>query len=104
MAKMSAGHESDAEPMSMDMLEDIRNGIQYHLIINRRETSYKIYDCIKKMSEEWEVTFLLSCNMGKNFTKSLRLFFMEFHKYYQFWLNRVQKFLTSLQYLETLQK
>ena len=41
---MSSGDESDAEPMSMDMLEDIRDGIQSHPIVNRREKRYRIRD------------------------------------------------------------
>ena len=33
---MSSGDESDAEPMSKDILEDICDGSQYYLIIKRR--------------------------------------------------------------------
>ena len=44
---MSSADESDDELMSTHMLEDIRDGIQYHLIKNRRETRYKIRDRIK---------------------------------------------------------
>ena len=44
---MSSVNESDSEPMSMNMLEDIRDGSQYHLIINRIEVRYKILDRIK---------------------------------------------------------
>ena len=35
--EMSSGNESDAEPMSTDMLEEIRDGVQSHPSINRRE-------------------------------------------------------------------
>ena len=38
MDSMSSGNEPDAEPMSTDMLEDIRNSSQYHPSIKRRET------------------------------------------------------------------
>ena len=48
MKEMVSGDESDAEPMYMDMLEDIRDGSQYHLKINWREAHYKIRDRIKQ--------------------------------------------------------
>ena len=44
---MSSGYESDAEPISTYMLEDIRDGSQSHPIINRREACYKIQYHIK---------------------------------------------------------
>ena len=44
---MSPGNESDDEPISMDIFEDIRDGGQYNLSINRREVRYKILDHIK---------------------------------------------------------
>ena len=47
MDAMSSGYESDAEPMSMDMLEDIRDGSQSHPSINRREARNNICDHIK---------------------------------------------------------
>ena len=47
MYVMSSGHESDDQPMSTDMVEDICDGIQSHRIKNRRETRYKIRDHIK---------------------------------------------------------
>ena len=45
---MSSGHESDAGPMSTDMLEDIFDGSQSHPIMNRREACYRIRDHIKQ--------------------------------------------------------
>ena len=45
---MDSGDEYDDEPMSMETLEDIRDGSKYHLIINRRNARYKINDCIKQ--------------------------------------------------------
>ena len=38
---MSSGYESDAEPMSTDMLEDIRDGSQSHLSINSNSAGLK---------------------------------------------------------------
>ena len=49
MDEISSGNESDAEPMSTEMLEDIFDGIQYHLSIKTREACYKIRDCIKQI-------------------------------------------------------
>ena len=48
MDAMSSGNESDDEPMSTDMLEDIRDCSQYHPSINRRRERYKILNCIKQ--------------------------------------------------------
>ena len=41
MNLMDSGDESYDEPMSTDMLEDIRDGIKSHLSLNRRETRYR---------------------------------------------------------------
>ena len=35
---MDSGDESEDEPMSMEMLEDIRDGSQSHKIVNRRQS------------------------------------------------------------------
>ena len=47
MDVISSGNESDAEPMSTEMLEDICDGSQYHPIVNSRDACYKISDFIK---------------------------------------------------------
>ena len=52
MDEMSSVNEPDAEPMRTDMLEDIRDGSQYHPIINRREAHYKIFGRIKRGQAE----------------------------------------------------
>ena len=49
---MSSGDESDDEPMSTEMLEDIRDIRKSHLSVNRRESFYKICDCIKRIQSE----------------------------------------------------
>ena len=46
---MSSGDESDDEPISTYMLEDIHDGSQFHPSINRRESCYKICDRIKQV-------------------------------------------------------
>ena len=49
MDAISLVNESETEPMSTEMLEDIFDGIQYHLSIKTREACYKIRDCIKQI-------------------------------------------------------
>ena len=62
---MSSGNESNAEAMSTKMLEYIRDGIQSHLITNRREACYKIRDNSKLRQSEWKEALLSTKNMGK---------------------------------------
>ena len=50
---MDYGDESDNELIHMEMLKDIRDGIQSHTNVNRIEARYKIRDCIKKTN--WNV-------------------------------------------------
>ena len=45
---MSSGNESDAEAMSIYMLEDICDGSQSRPSINMREARYKIHDHFKQ--------------------------------------------------------
>ena len=47
MDVMDSGDDSDDEPMSTDMLEDIRDGSKSHPSVNRREARYKIHYCMK---------------------------------------------------------
>ena len=69
MDTMSSGDGYDDEPISMDMLEDIRDGSQYHPIINRREALYKIRDSFKQKQSEWKGELLSTLNMGKGLNK-----------------------------------
>ena len=46
MNAINSGDESDHDLISMEMLEDICDGSQTHLNANRRESRYKIRDCI----------------------------------------------------------
>ena len=48
MDVMDSGDESEDEPMSTEMLEDIRNGSNYHPGVNKIETRYKRHDHIKQ--------------------------------------------------------
>ena len=48
MYVLDSDDESDDETMSTEMLEDILDGDQSHPEGNRRDTCYKIRDCMKK--------------------------------------------------------
>ena len=48
MDTMGSGDESDDEPMSTDMLENIRDKGQSHVNVIQREARYKICDPIKE--------------------------------------------------------
>ena len=48
MDAMNSGDEADDEPMSTDILEDIRDGSKSHPHNNWREAPYKIHDRIKQ--------------------------------------------------------
>ena len=45
---MDYGDESDNDPISTEMLEDIRDVSQSHPSVNIREASYKIRDPIRQ--------------------------------------------------------
>ena len=47
--RMDSVNESDDEPMSTEMLQDIRDGSQYHPNNNKREACYKIRNRNKKI-------------------------------------------------------
>ena len=51
---MDSGDESDHDPISTEILEDIRDGSQSHPDVNRRESRYKILDSIKQRQSEWK--------------------------------------------------
>ena len=55
--------------MSSEMLEDIRDGNQYHTSINKREARYKICDNIKQIQQERKGDLLSMKNMGKGLHK-----------------------------------
>ena len=66
---MSSSDESDAEPMSTDMLEDIPGGSQTHLNVNMKEARYKIRDRIKQGQLEWKGALKSTRSMGKGLHK-----------------------------------
>ena len=54
MDAIDSGNESDDDPTSTDMLEDIREGSQSHPNVNKRESGYKIRDHINQRQLEWK--------------------------------------------------
>ena len=65
MDMISSCDEYYAETMSTNMLEDVSDGSQSHLIINRREVRYNICDSFKQRQLEWKGALLSTQNMGK---------------------------------------
>ena len=54
MDAINSGDESDHDLISTKMLEDICDGSQTHINVNRRETGYKIRDRIRQRQPEWK--------------------------------------------------
>ena len=69
---MDSGDESDDEPMSMEMLEDIRDRSQSHPDVNRRDACYKINYHIKQRQPEWKGALKATRNMAKASHKVLK--------------------------------
>ena len=64
MDVMDSGDESDDEPIYTEMLEDICDGGQSHLDVNRREARYKIRDCIKQKQSKCKGAFRIYAKYG----------------------------------------
>ena len=58
MYEMSLGNESDADTISMYMLEDIRDVSQFNMSINRIYVRYKIRNHMKQRQVEWKGALL----------------------------------------------
>ena len=78
---MDSCDESDDDPMSTEMLEDIQDGSQSHPSIDRRETRYKICDHIEQRKTEWKGGLKDTRNMGKCLHKVLNTVVKEISKY-----------------------
>ena len=65
MYEMDSGNESDDEPMSTEMLEDILDRSKSHLSVNRIDAYNKWSDCIKQRLTEDNRKILYMKNMGK---------------------------------------
>ena len=94
MDDMSSGDDSDAEPMSMEMLEDIHDGSQSHPSIKRIEACYKRRDCIKQDNRNGKERYYQRKTWVKVYINCLNLLLFIFCKIYQFWVNLDQEFLT----------
>ena len=47
------------------MLHDIRDGIQTHLNVNKREARYEIHDRVRRTEFQWKGSLKATRNMGK---------------------------------------
>ena len=81
MDAMDSGDESDGEPMSTDMLEDIRYSSQSHTSLNIWEAHYKIRDHIKQIQLEWKGASKATLNMGKGLQKVFKTIVKEILQY-----------------------
>ena len=70
---MDSCDESNHAIISMEMLEDIRDGIQSHPNVNKIESRYKRCDRIRQRKSEWKGVLKAMQNMGKVYTSYLRL-------------------------------
>ena len=70
---MDSVNESDDEPISVEMLEDIPDVSQSHPSVNRREAHYKISDCIKQRQSGWKGALKSTQNMGIGLHKVFKI-------------------------------
>ena len=54
MENLDSNDKLDHDLISTEMLEDIRNGSQTHLNVNKREARYKICDRIRQKESQWK--------------------------------------------------
>ena len=94
--------ESDAETISKDILEDIRDRSQSHPSINMREAHYNIHDIFDQRRVGLKRVLLLTRTYVQVYTRYLRTWLIIFCKLYQFLVNLAHNFLTAFQNLETL--
>ena len=69
---MDSGDQSDDEPMSTEILEDINFESQIHKNVKRREARYKIRDIIKKIQPEQKGALKATQHIGKGLHKVLK--------------------------------
>ena len=77
---MVSGDESDDDPISTEILEDIYDGSQYHPNVNRREARYKIRDRISQRQSELQGELKATQNMGKGLHKVFKIVVKEISK------------------------
>ena len=69
MYAMDSGYDSDDEPTSADMLEDIRDGSQPRQRVKIRNVRYKICDQIKQIQPEWKGALKATHNTEEDLCK-----------------------------------
>ena len=54
MENLDSNEQSDHDLISMEMLEDIRDGSQTHPNVNKREARYEIRDRVRQKELQWK--------------------------------------------------
>ena len=66
---LNSNEKSDHDLISMETLEDIRDGSQTHPTVNKRKAHCKIRDRINQRQLEWKGALKATRNMGKGLHK-----------------------------------
>ena len=69
MENLDSNQKSDHDLISTETLEDICDGSQTHLTVNKRESRCKIRDRIKQSQSEWKGALNATRNMVKGLHK-----------------------------------
>ena len=69
MENLDEKEKSDHDLISLETLEDIRDGSQTRQTVNKREARWKIRDRIKQRQSEWKGELKSTRNMGKGLHK-----------------------------------
>ena len=69
MDAINSWFESDHYLISTEMLEDIRDGSQTHLNVNKMEAHYKIRDHVRQRQSQWKGALKATQSMGKGLHK-----------------------------------
>ena len=65
MENLDFSDKSDHDLISTDMLEDIRDGIQTHPDVNKREAHDEICDRVRQKESQWKGALRAMHKMGK---------------------------------------
>ena len=69
MENIDKKEKSDHDLISLETLEEIRDGSQTHPTVNKREARCKMCDRIKQRKLEWKGVLKATRNMGKGLPK-----------------------------------
>ena len=69
MENIDSNEESDHDLISKETLEDISDGSQTHLNVNKREARYKIRDHVRKRQSERKGALKATRSMGRGLHK-----------------------------------